>query len=197
MPGTRKIQREDIINVALEIVRENGLDNVQTRNIAKKLNCSTQPIFYQFANMEELKNELLIKVVEIYRKYMTVDKKAHPYKEMGKGYIKFAKEEPKLFQLIFMSENNLNTKNFIKHDKKVYEDILKYVSNITGINSEENVSNFHLKMWIFTHGIATMIATKTCEITDEQISKMLTEEFEALMLLEKKNYIERKEDINE
>lgn len=197
MPGTRKIQREDIINVALEIAREKGLDDVQARNIAKKLNCSTQPIFYQFANMEELKNELLIKVVEIYREYMTVDKKAHPYKEMGKGYIRFAKEEPKLFQLIFMSENNLNAENFIKHDKKVYEDILKYVSNITGINSEENVSNFHLKMWIFTHGIATMIATKTCEITDEQISKMLTEEFEALMLLEKKNYIERKEDINE
>lgn len=189
MSGTKKIQKEDIINAALEIIRENGLNNVQARNIAKKLNCSTQPIFYQFANMEELKNELLKEVLEIYRKYMKVDKKAHPYKEMGKGYIRFAKEEPKLFQLIFMSENNLNAENFIKHDKKVYEDILKYVSNVTRINSEENVSNFHLKMWIFTHGIATMIATKTCEISEKQISKMLTEEFEALMLLEKKNYI--------
>lgn len=40
-------------------------------------------------------------------------------------------------------------------------------------------------MWTFTHGIATMIATKTCEISEEQISEMLTDEFKALMLLEK------------
>lgn len=188
MPGVKRIQKEDIINATLDIVREDGIDNIQARTIAKKLNCSTQPIFYQFANMEELKKEVIEKIVEIYRKYMTADdKEPHQYKEMGKGYIRFAKEEPKLFQTIFMSENNLTTKNFITQDKEVYKNILKYVENVTGISSEKRISDFHLKMWTFTHGIATMIATKTCEISDKQISEMLTDEFKALMLLEKMN----------
>ena len=187
MAGVTKIQREDIINTALDIVRESGLKNVQARNIAKKLNCSTQPIFYQFANMEELKKVLFEKIVEVYRCYLTVDENDdHPYKEMGKGYIRFAKEEPKLFGLIFMNQNDLDTKNFLSHDKETGEKILKHVSSVTGITKKEDISNFHLKMWTFTHGIATMIATKTCKISNEEISKMLTEEFTALMLLEKR-----------
>lgn len=187
MAGVTKIQREDIINTAINIVRESGLENVQARNIAKKLNCSTQPIFYQFANMDELKKVIFEKIIEVYRNYLTVDQNyEHPYKEMGKGYIRFAKEEPKLFSLIFMSENDLSTKNFLSYDKETGENILKHVSSVTGITKKEDISNFHLKMWTFTHGIATMIATKTCKISDEEISKMLTEEFTALMLLEKK-----------
>ncbi|MGN1297141.1 MAG: TetR/AcrR family transcriptional regulator [Clostridia bacterium] len=186
MSGIKKIQKEDIINSALEIVRETGFNNIQARNIAKKLNCSTQPIFYQFANMEELKKEVIEKVLEIFREYMKVDEKASlPYKEVGKGYIRFAKEEPKLFQLIFMSENNLTPENFMTSDKKSYRGILKHVGRATGISSEKEASSFHLRMWTFTHGIATMIATKTCEISEEQISEMLTDEFKALMLLEK------------
>lgn len=186
MSGITRIQKEDILNTALEIVRESGLSNLQARNIAKKLNCSTQPIFYQFANMEELKEKVIEEAFEIYRKYMTIDEsQPHPYKELGRGYIRFAKEEPKLFQLMFMSHNDLSTKDFIRHDKKIYEIILRNVKSVTGLSKENEISNFHLKMWIFTHGIATMISTKTCEISDEQISEMLTEEFKALMLFEK------------
>jgi len=194
MSGVKRIQKEDIINAALDIVREDGIDNIQARTIAKKLNCSTQPIFYQFANMEELKKELIEKILEIYRKYMIKDdEEPHQYKEMGKGYIKFAKEEPKLFQLIFMSENNITTKNFLSYDKEVYNKILSSIEKVTGISSEKRISDFHLKMWMFTHGIATMIATKTCEISDKQISEMLTDEFKALMLLEKM----KEKEINE
>lgn len=193
MSGIKRVNKENIIDAALDLVREDGIENIQARAIAKKLNCSTQPIFYQFENMEELKKAVIEKIAEIYRRYMLVDdKKDHQYKEMGKGYIKFAKEEPKLFQTIFMSENNLTTKKFITHDKEVYKSIVKYVKNVTGISSEKRISEFHLKMWTFTHGIATMIATKTCEISDEQINEMLTEEFKALMLLEKMNEKGRK-----
>lgn len=184
MSGVKKIQKEDILNTALDIVRKEGIQSVQARNIAKKLNCSTQPIFYQFKNMEELKEELLKKIIEVYREYLAVDEKApHLYRQIGEGYIRFAKQEPKLFELIFMSPNNLTTKNFITQDEKVYNDILKYVGAVTGITSEEEIKSFHAKMWTFTHGIATMIVTKTCEIPEEQIIEMLTEEFKALMFL--------------
>lgn len=184
-PPTTKIQKENIIEAAYEIVKKEGMEGINARAIAKKLNCSVQPIFHKFSNMEELKKELVQKVLQTYRKYMTVDSKSpFPYKEIGINYIKFAKEEPQLFRIIFMSQSNLTPESFITYDES-YIDISKYAENATGIASKEDVNSFHLKMWTFTHGIATMIATKTCDFTDEQINKLLTDEFKALMLLEK------------
>lgn len=187
MSGIRKIQKEEVIKAALELLRENGLKSVQARTIAKKLNCSTQPIFYQFANMEELKKELFLKMVEIYRGYMMPDQTSkHAYKDMGRGYIRFAKEEPEIFRCIFMSPSYLTAENYILQDEDVYHALLKHIGEVTGIVKEEDVKSFHLKMWTFTHGIATMIITRTCQISDREIDKMLTDEFTALVLLEKK-----------
>lgn len=47
------------------------------------------------------------------------------------------------------------------------------------------MKKFHMKMWMFTHGIATLVANRTCELSDEQVEELLTEEYTALMLLAK------------
>lgn len=184
MPPATRIRKEDILNAAYQIVRVEGMEGINARAIAKKLNCSIQPIFYQFTNMEELKEELLKKVMLTYKKYLTdyLDQPL-PYKEIGKGYIRFAREEPVLFRIIFMSEAHNLPENYIERDKKYYN-VMKYVSQSTQLTNDK-IEQFHLKMWIFTHGIATMLATKTCDFTEEEISHILTEEFQALMLLEK------------
>ena len=36
-------------------------------------------------------------------------------------------------------------------------------------------------MWLFTHGIASLIATKTCCFSNSYISDLLTNEFNALI----------------
>ena len=50
--------------------------------------------------------------------------------------------------------------------------------------SDEEVKQFHFKMWIFGHGIATLVANNTCKFTDEQIDSLLLTEYQALMTLE-------------
>ena len=84
-----------------------------------------------------------------------------------------------------MKHGKIVPENLFTSDKKLYESILKNVGEVTEISEEDSVRNFHLKIWIFTHGIATLLATETCDISEEQVSQMLTEEFRALMLLEK------------
>ena len=39
-------------------------------------------------------------------------------------------------------------------------------------------------MWIFCHGIATLVANNTIYLTDDQIQQLLSDQFQALMLLE-------------
>ncbi len=179
MPREIRIQKLEVINAAYEIVRKEGMDGINARAIAKKLNSSVHPIFQHFNNMEELKKEVLNKILDVYHNYMLqgIDKEK-PYKEIGKNYIRFAKEEPKLFQIIFMSGKSLSPETLVTCDS-VFSSIKQTIKEAANLKSED-IRNFHIKMWIFTHGIATLIATNTCDFTNEQISNLLTEEFRAL-----------------
>lgn len=183
MAGIAKTTREDIIKAAYEIVRENGIESLNARAIAKELKCSTQPIMYQFSSMEEIKKEVLKKAVETYKNYMSNGiNEEFAYKSMGYNYIRLAKEEPNIFKLVFSTKTNLTVENFMLEDR-FYEEIEKAISKRTKMDKDAILS-FHKKMWFLTHGIASLIADKTCSFTDEEIGMFLTEEFVALMKLE-------------
>ena len=55
MPPKVKIDKDDIVKAAVEVVRECGIDALNARAVAQKLSCSTQPIFSNYASMNELK----------------------------------------------------------------------------------------------------------------------------------------------
>lgn len=185
MPPIIKIKKEDILNIAYQIAREEGIEKINARYVAKKLNCSIQPIFYNFKTMEELKKEVMDKIICTYKSYVygSLDKNK-PYKQMGLGYIEFAKKEPILFQTIFMSKNDSDIKTFLESDGNI-ELIKECVGNTTKLNNDD-IGKFHTKMWIFTHGIASLIATNTCTFTDEEIDDLLTNQFNALLKQERK-----------
>ena len=58
MPPKPKYTREEIVEVALQMTRERGIESVVARELAKKLGTSSSPIFTAFSNMEELQNEV-------------------------------------------------------------------------------------------------------------------------------------------
>ncbi len=172
MPPIRKISKQDIIDTAYEIVKNEGFSHVNSRRIAKELNCSIQPIFHNFQNMDELNKIVYQKIYEKYQEYMmrgkTLDKS---YKQMGLGYIKFAKDYPIFFKILFMQKTNLDAENFVMHDT-LGDDIIKAGQKLTGFSYQEQ-KKFHIKVWIFTHGIACLIATNTIEISDSELDELL------------------------
>jgi len=180
-----KITKEDILDAAFEIVRKQGMESLNVRKLAKKLNCSVQPIYYQFKNFEGLQKALYEKIEKYFYAFLMehINEDMPVYKQIGIHYIQFAKLEPKLFQILFLSETNLAISDFISRDNEDYNKVAKYVKVSTELN-DDNLKDFHVKMWIFTHGLATLAANKTCQFSDEQIGKLLSYEFQALMLLE-------------
>ncbi len=184
MSKPTKITKEIILEKALEIIRTQGIEKVSNREIAKKLNSSIRPIYYQFKNSEELYNELLMKM-ETYFYSFLLDNEIEDipkYKQIGINYIKFAKEETNIFKALFMKKNNLVVENFIGQIKE-FKEIEKFVKVSTNLKNEE-IKSFHVKMWIFTHGLATLVASNTINFNDQQIRDLLSYEFQALMLLE-------------
>ena len=101
----QKITKEMIIETAFEIVRKEGLENLLVKNIAAKLNCSVQPIYSYCANMEGVKQELVARTAKFIREYVAarINKKDY-FRSTGRSYLKFAKDEPNLFQLYFLRQ---------------------------------------------------------------------------------------------
>lgn len=185
MANTTKITKEMILDTAFSIARREGLNSISNRRIAKELNSSIRPIYYQFKNTKELKLELGKKIDTYFYDYLLNNKLGNMplYKQIGINYIRFSRDEKKLFKILFMSDNKLLPSDFILDtDNKKIKDIIKISTNL----SDKDIKSFHLKMWLFTHGIATLSANDTVLFTDKQISDLLSYEFQALMLLEEK-----------
>lgn len=172
MPGIAKIQKEDIVNAGFKIAKSKGMEGINARDIAKMLNCSVQPIFYQFENMEEVNKAIYDKIYKLYQEYMLSGKgKEKEYKQMGLSYIKYAKDYPEFFKIIFMQRTSLNAENFIMADK-IGDDVIKAGQKLTGLSFEEQ-KEFHVKVWMLTHGIACLVATGTIDITEKEIEEIL------------------------
>lgn len=58
MPPQVKVSKEHIKSEAFQMTKESGFEAVSARKLAERLNCSTQPIFRVYQNMEELKADL-------------------------------------------------------------------------------------------------------------------------------------------
>lgn len=178
------ITKEMILASAFDIVREKGLEGISNRELAKKLNCSIRPIYYQFQNVEELYNELYVEIEKYFYKFLmdNMNDDMPKYKQVGINYIKFAKEEKEIFKILFMSEVDLGLNDFIAKDMEDFKELSKLIKISTNLN-DEDIESFHIKMWIFSHGLATLVASSTLNISDKQLKQLLSLEFQALMLL--------------
>lgn len=179
MPPKIKITKEDIINTAINIVRKEGVNALNARNIAGALNCSTQPVFSNFATMDELRLAVVDAADGLCQEYIQreMENGEYPaYKASGMAYIRFAKEEKELFKLLYMRDRTTET---IQEETESNAQMESMVQSYTGLN-ELDAKLFHLEMWSYVHGIATMIATGFLELDWDLISRMLTDSYQGL-----------------
>ncbi len=192
MPPKFKFTKDEIINAALCIVRESGMAGLTARALAEKLGCSVKPVFTLFKNMEEVQNEVLSSANSLYQKYLQEDMasgKYPPYKASGMAYIRFAKNEKELFKLLFMRDRSHEN---ITENREEIRPLIELIKQNMEI-SDDDAYLFHLEMWLYVHGIATMTATSYLEWDDELVSKMLTDAYSGL----KYRYAEKINDIKQ
>lgn len=176
MPAKKVIEKETIVDAALDIVRREGMDGLNMRTLAKACNCSTQPIYLSFSGADELKSEVKKRIIEIYCDYRKREilLNAYPeFKAVGMAYIRFAKEEPELFKYLFMRNRVKEAQNDMNEDFISETSVL---SNLYKINGDV-ATQIHIQIWIWVHGIATMYATRYMNWEWEDVSKLLTDAF--------------------
>lgn len=179
MPPKVKTTREAIVDAAVALVRKDGAQALNARNLAAALGCSTQPVFSNFATMEELRLAVVEKADALCREYMQQEVNSGvylPYKATGMAYIRFAKEEKELFQLLYMRDRS----------EEAYSAALDFgaetealVQQNTGLDAQ-TAKLFHLEIWACVHGIAAMFATGFVDLPWELVSSMLTDIYQGL-----------------
>ena len=179
MPPSAKFTKEEIISTALEITRESGFEAITARAIGAKLKSSARPIFTVFNSMEEVLNETICAVKDIYKEYILSGLENEiPFKGVGMAYISFARKEPNFFRLLFMSPNKESSEleTILPAIDDNSDKILNSIIQAYRLSREKSYELYKL-IWIFTHGIASLCATNVCRFSDEEISELLTNEF--------------------
>ena len=179
MPRKLMFTRGEIIDAALSITRQKGFGAVSARALGERLGTSSRPVFSLFENMEEVQQTVLQAADEVYQDYLKehmAGKQYPPYKASGMAYIQFAKEERELFKLLFMRDRS---REKIQENKESIRPLLQLLQKNLGIG-EEQAYLFHLEMWIYVHGIATMVATSYLNWDEEFVSKVLTDAYQGL-----------------
>lgn len=188
MPPKAKISKEMILNTVLELTRESGFEIVNARSIANRLQCSTRPIFTCYENMEELKKEFLVFAYEYYEQYVA------DYRTVSKvgsllvlplSYIEFAREETHLFRLLFIKDMDLNMTDATEFYYEIgNEEKARSFSETVGIGLERAKVIF-LDLFLYTHGIAVLTATRKLSLDRNSMEKMVSHVLTAWIKQEK------------
>lgn len=174
MPPKTKITKEMILEAAYEIIRERGIEHINARSIAQRLNCSTQPVMYNFATIEELKRavyartdeEHSLRLMDIRGRY------ENPMMEIGMNYIHFAMEEPNLFKFLFQVDAFSNQSFDDLWSAEELKPVLQQFSTGLGVDMEQAKKIFAARFFL-VHGIASMVANNSMEPDEETILQIL------------------------
>ena len=183
MPPKAKVTRDMVINAAFEVTRTMGAENVNARTVSQKLGCSTQPVMYHFAKIEDMKKAVYAKLDWFHTEYLLNIEKPQKGIMLGIGlnYIRFAIEEPHLFRFLFQSgvsvENNLGE----MIDSEELKPVISVMQEAMEMNVEQTKQVF-LTIALFAHGYASIIANNSLEYDEEVVALHLERAYRGAVL---------------
>lgn len=164
----RKVYTKDqILKAAHEVVLESGFEKFTARNVAKKMGISTQPIYLEFKNMEDLKRTLLQKIeTDLTRKFMSQPITGDLIVDAPVHYVEFALKKPKLFKALFVDPKGGGPIMY-EYSVEFYKELSKQ-SRRFGKLPKEDFELLHLEAWIVVNGLITMLLAGIITLTREE-----------------------------
>ena len=177
MPPKAKISKEMIVNAAVDVARKSGADSINARTVSQELNCSTQPVMYHFATIEELKKAAYSAADEYHTNYLlNTSSQDDPMLGIGLNYIHFAVEEPNLFRFLFQTDKFGGKDIETLLSAPDLSDILKIMADGLKVDTKQARQMF-LTFFCVAHGLASLLANNSMEYDEEQCGKMLENVF--------------------
>ena len=187
MPAKVKITKEMIVDAAFAVARETGAENINARTVSERLHCSTQPVMYHFATIEELKRTVYAKADLYHSEYLMNIESPQKGVMLGIGmnYIRFAIEEPYLFRFLFQSDFFGGSTLLELIDAEELTPVLSAMQKALGVDMEQTKKVF-LTVFLFAHGYASIIANNSLKYDEELVSSHLERAYRGAILAAQK-----------
>ena len=176
MPRKAFFSKQEIIDKALVILRQQGPEAISARSLCKALGCSVSPLFTVYKNMDELFSDLHAAAEKLFENYMADVSDYQPaFKEFGMRLVKFSREEPQLFHYLFLDKNSES----VVADRKARE----CLQNVEGEYdlSEEQGLELYFQMWVFACGLSALCNKNPQKYSDSDISYLLSLQFSSVL----------------
>ena len=169
MPPTVKYKKEEIVSAALNVVGKKGIDAVTAREVAKELKASVGPIFTYYDSMDQLRCDVYEEAKERYKKYIESGLQGPiPFLGLWRQYLTFAKEEPEIYKLLFLTRPG-NVSGGAMEILKFSQDIAREsLMNVYHIDAYQADCYFR-DIWLIAMGFSTLIVTDDCPYTMEEM----------------------------
>lgn len=175
MPPRVKFQKQEIVRAALRVASAKGIEAVTAREVAGELGVSTRPIFTYYDTMDRLRNDVYKLAKERYREYVERGLSGPiPFLGVGQQYIRFAREEPYLYRLLFLTPPDEAGGGAMDALKFSQDLVRKSIMRIYHMDAHQADCYFR-DLWLVVFSFATLIVTDDCPYTDEEMSAVLTE----------------------
>ena len=175
MPPAVKFQKEDIVEAALNIVRKKGIDAVTAREVARELRVSVGPIFTWFQTMEQLRTEVHKQAEICYRKYIERGLAGPiPFLGLGQEFVRFAREEPELYKLLFLRKSDNSTGGAMESMRVCQELARESVMRVYNMEASQADCYFR-DLWLVAFSFATLVVTNDAPFSEEEMSRIMSE----------------------
>lgn len=168
-PRNTQFGRDEIVEAAFRLVREQGWSGFSAQAVAKAIGGSTMPIYSHFANVRELEDAVCRKAFDLLRVHTLRERTGDRWIDLGAGYVRFALEERHLFRCLWDGRNP-------ELQKKLLMELWEFSSEaLAGYPLFEGLSEATRKLirssrGTLTHGLAFFVNTDSSFLEERGMS---------------------------
>ena len=172
MAPKNKFTRDEMVEAALRVVRAKGIDGLTAKTLADELGTSTQPVFTAFGSMDAVRREVYAAAVRVYDGYTNTGlKEKIPFFGVGMQYVRFAREKPELYRLLFLTRTQeYSAIKSMEHLRELVRPTLVKIYHITAAEADI----YFRDLWFVVNSLSTLIVTGDCSYSDGEIAQILT-----------------------
>lgn len=185
----KKIDKQRILDAAYKLAVRGGIESLTARNIAKAVNCSTQPIYLEFKNMQDLRNQVLARISdELKSNTLQQNFTGEPLIDLDLSYLYFAKEHVDLFRAMFV-DGKFGNQMIV--DTLMGLGLEKFKQQFDAEQfSEERLNHIVISNWIAATGLATLLINKMANFSQAQMISVLKAQIHEAMLNDRLTNVE-------
>ena len=172
MAPKNKFTKEEMVAAAVRVVRSGGTGALTAKTLADALGTSTQPIFTAFGSMDGVRQAVYAAAVRMYDGYTDAGlREKIPFFGVGMQYIRFAREEPELYRLLFLAQDaEFSAMRAMAHLQEAVRPTLMRIYRVTAAEADR----YFRDLWLVVHSLSTLIVTGDCPYSDREIGQILT-----------------------